>query len=272
MNDGALLTALLPDADGAPSTCGTGSARALSWPAPSRGERFFAAPQPTGPVRIVLIEEHAGVRMELRRLLALNDDIHVVGESATAAEGIDMALRLQPDVVLTDLSLPDREGPQLVSDLRRFAPGVKVIVVAAHYDEQYACGALVAGTHGYVLMDAGREGLVLALHAVLAGQRYLCASVAARVISSYLEHGVITPSASLGRLTSREREVLRLIAMGKPNRAIAHDLGLSAKTVEKDRGNFMRKLGIYGAVAIAHFAFQSGVITFQDLQGAERAA
>jgi DNA-binding NarL/FixJ family response regulator len=218
-----------------------------------------AAIVPQSPIRIVLVEDHIILRDGLKALIEIEPDCTVVGEFT----GVDQCLagidELQPDLVLTDLELPERSGIELLARITRLVPKARKLVLTVHDGEEHVRAALHAGADGYVLKDADRDELVLAIRTVLAGQQFLCEAVANKVLCSYLSGGASHRSAAAGQnITGREREVLTRIALGESNKIIARSLALSVKTIEKHRSNLMRKLNLHNAAAITLFAVRNG--------------
>jgi DNA-binding NarL/FixJ family response regulator len=216
------------------------------------------APEPR--VRLVLVEDHAILRDGLRALLEIEPDFTVVGEFG----GVDQCLvgieQLQPDLVLTDLQLPQRSGIELLEHIKHLVPKARTLVLTAHNGAEYIRAALNAGADGYVLKDADRAELMLAIRTVSAGQQYLCEAVANKVLCGYLSGRQPRRSAATPPgITGREREVLTRIALGQSNKIIAHALTLSVKTIEKHRSNLMRKLNLHNAAAITLFAVRNGL-------------
>jgi DNA-binding NarL/FixJ family response regulator len=216
-------------------------------------------------VRLLLIDDHAILREGLRALLALEADLDVVGEADNATTGLDAARRMQPDIVITDLALPERNGIQVIAELRKFAPHIKVLVLTVHNGEEYIKAALNAGAHGYVLKDSSRADLVAAIRSVATGQRYLCGPVSAKIVNGYLGGNDAKPTTSVQHLTDREREILTLIALGKSNKRIAIQLTLSVKTIEKHRSNFMRKLELHNTAGVTMFAICNGLVSAEQV-------
>ncbi|MGB8327336.1 MAG: response regulator transcription factor [Steroidobacteraceae bacterium] len=214
---------------------------------------------------ILLVDDHVMVREGLRALLALQPDLEVVGEAHTCGEAVELSTRLQPDVVLTDIGLPDRSGLHLVSELRKVCPTVRVVLLTALATEEYIRAGLDARADGYVLKDTGHTELVLAIRTVATGQHYLCRAVASRVLETYLDRdGRKAQEEPLRLVTRRERQVLIGIGTGKSNKTLAHDLGLSIKTVEKHRANLMRKLALHNASDITRFALKHRLLSQED--------
>jgi DNA-binding NarL/FixJ family response regulator len=208
-----------------------------------------------------LVDDHPVVRAGPHALLALEADFDVIGEAGDADEGIDLALRLTPDVIIADIGLGAKNGIYLISELRKLAPGSKTLVLTVHKDEEYIKAALSAGALGYVLKDAGRADLVQAIRRVDDGDYYMCAPVSEAVVSGYLAKYVSSISLMSYELTEREREVITLVAQGNSNRRIAAHLRLSIKTVSKHRANFMSKLDLHNSAAVTLFAISHGLVS-----------
>jgi DNA-binding NarL/FixJ family response regulator len=219
-----------------------------------------SAISPVRPGRIVLVDDHAILREGLTALTEMEPDLKVVGQAGSISEGIAVAVALQPDLIVTDLSLPGATGLQGIVEFRQRCPEARVLVLTMHDSEEYIRAALSAGAEGYVLKDSTRSELIHAMRAVLAGQRHLCPRSSARVVRSYLgEQESLTPLAS--GVTGREREILGMIAAGLPNKRIARELGRSVKTIEKHRANLMRKLQLHNVAEITRFAIESGMLS-----------
>ncbi len=212
-----------------------------------------------GPVRIMLVDDHAILREGLSALIELEPDFKVVGQAGSIPEAVGVATTLQPDLIVTDLSLPGTTGMQGIVELRSRAPNARLIVLTVHNTEEYIRAALSAGADGYILKDASRLELIHGIRAVLAGQRHLCPRSSARVVRSYLGEAQPTAAAVVG-VTGREREILGMIAGGQSNKRIAIVLNRSVKTVEKHRANLMRKLGLHNVADVTRFALQSGLL------------
>ena len=219
-----------------------------------------------GRSRLVLVEDHAILREGLRALLEREQDLSIAGEASNGIDAVEVVERLSPALVMTDVVLPGRSGVDLIRCLKEVRPCLKILVLTAHASEEYIRAALNAGADGYVLKEASRADLLKGLRAVVSGQRYLCSSVTATVVSGYLNgRPEETPDACAEQITSREREVLTRVAMGESNKTIARALGVSVKTAEKHRWNLMRKLRLHNAAAVTRFAIRHGVVTAADL-------
>jgi DNA-binding NarL/FixJ family response regulator len=218
--------------------------------------------------RLLLVEDHVILREGLCALLDLESDFMIAGDAGDVGEALAAVERLQPNLVITDIALPGRSGIELIRELRARFPETRVLVLTAHNTDEYIRAALNAGAHGYVLKDAGRADLLHAIRTVVAGQQYLCAPVAARIVSGFVSGNDPKRGASPSDLvTCRERQVLTRIALGQSNKIIARDLGLSVKTVEKHRSNLMRKLTLHNTAAVTLFALRHGFIEAGISQG-----
>ena len=211
----------------------------------------------SSPLSVLLVDDHTILREGLRALLELQGDLRVVAAVGTFEEAVESATRLQPDIVLTDIGLPGRSGLLLVRELRRVCPAARIVLLTAHCSEEYIRAGLDACADGYVLKDCGHEELIAAIRSVAGGQHFLCKSVASQVLATYVHRGEQrTKQDPLQAVTSRERQLLTRIASGHSNKAIARELKLSVKTVEKHRANLMRKLSLHNAADITRFAMQ----------------
>ncbi len=180
--------------------------------------------------RVILVDDHPVFRNGLRALLEASG-IDVVGEAATGAEAVDLAARLTPDVVLMDLGLPDMSGVEAVGQIVAARPATRVLVISLYQDDGSVETALRAGARGYVVKDAPAAEVVAAVHAVASGSAVIGGSLAGRLADLVHGRGGEIPEDDFPSLTSRERQILALIAKGLTNSAIAERLGLSGKTV-----------------------------------------
>lgn len=239
---------------------------------PVVAETPAAAGDASVPLNLLLVDDHTILREGLRSLLELQPDLHVVGEAGTFEEAIELAVQLQPDVVLTDIGLPGRSGLLLVRELRKLCPAARIVLLTAHASEEYIRAGLDARADGYVLKDAGHNELITAIRAVAQGQQFLCKAVATRVVATYLNRGdTFAKQDPLHSVTSRERQVLTRIAYGHSNKIVARELNLSVKTVEKHRANLMRKLSLHNAADVTRFALNHRLMAREggdDVEGA----
>lgn len=210
--------------------------------------------------KILIVDDHALLREGLQSLLSAQPGMRVVGTAEDAQSGVEKIASLQPDVVLTDLAMPETGDVDAIRLIREAHPDVRIIALTFHKEDGYIHAALKAGADGYVLKDDSRDELVLAIRSVLAGKNYLSPAICARVIEGYLSG---TPKKRLEPswhvLTRRERQVIKMIAEGLKTREIAEVLSLSPKTVEKHRTNMMNKLDLHSVSAVTLYAIQSGL-------------
>lgn len=212
-------------------------------------------------VSLMLVDDHAILREGLRALLELQADFRVVGEAGTFEEAIECATRIQPDIVLMDIGLPGRSGLLLIRELRKVCRRARVVLLTAHASEEYIRAGLDASAEGYVLKDCSHAELTHAIRTVANGQQFLCKTVASKVLADYLHRGAPkTHQDPLHAVTARERQLLTRIAAGFSNKAMARELNLSVKTVEKHRANLMSKLSLHNAADITRFAMNHHLV------------
>ena len=212
-------------------------------------------------LRIVLAEDHTILREGLRALLSADPSFEIIGEAQNGREAVRCVEKLEPDLLLMDLSMPRMSGMDAIREIKKRYPEIKIIALTVHKTEEYLLTTLKAGADGYVLKDATHDELVMAIHNVMAGKPYLSPGISEKVIEGYLEgkEGSLSVS-SWQKLSQREREVLKLIAEGYKNKEIAEVLCISLKTVEKHRANLMAKLRLGSVAELAKLAVEKGLI------------
>ncbi len=211
--------------------------------------------------RVLIVEDHTLLRAGLKALLAQDPEIEIVGEANNGRDAVQMIGALSPHLVLTDLSMPGMNGIEAIVDIKRRYPGVHVLVLTVHKTDEYIHESLRAGADGYILKDASHDELRIAIRSVLGGKTYLSPDISAKVINGYLgTDQAATPSSPWDTLTHREREVLKLVAEGHPNKFIADYFCLSVKTVEKHRSNLMKKLDLHNASTLTAYAIEKGLL------------
>ncbi len=225
--------------------------------------RFDREPSPAAErVRIAIVDDHIILRQGLRALLEIEADLEIVGEAGTAAEAQELVRRTQPALVLSDISLPDKSGLALISDLRALCPRVRILMLTAYSSEDYIRVALNSNADGYVLKDSSRAELLHAIRAVACGERYVCTTITSRLVCGFLGVGdQPKPNGAASNITEREREVLTRIALGMPNKLIAKELDLAVKTIEKHRSNLMRKLSLHNTAEVTMYAVRNGLVS-----------
>lgn len=215
--------------------------------------------------RILIAEDHTLLRVGLRALLAQEPDIEIVGEADNGRDAIRSISTLEPDLVLMDLTMPGTNGIEAIAEIKRRFPEIRVLVLTLHRTEEYVHQSLRAGADGYILKDATHDELRIAIRSVLNGKTYLSPDISNTVISGYLGNGKSAGVASAWEtVTHRERQVLKLVAEGRPNKSIAEYLCLSVKTVEKHRSNLMKKLDLHNASMLTAFAIGKGLVVSES--------
>lgn len=214
-----------------------------------------------GKHRIFIVEDHTLLRAGLRSLLAQDQDLEIVGEADNGRDAIRAIGTLVPNLVLMDISMPGMNGIEAMLDIKRRNPEIRILILTIHKAEEYIHESLRAGADGYILKDATQDELRVAIRSVLGGKTYLSPDISGKVINGFLGTGKTSGSASnWDTLTHREREVLKLIAEGHPNKYIADYLCLSIKTVEKHRSNLMKKLDLHNASTLTSYAIEKGLV------------
>ncbi len=206
--------------------------------------------------RILLVDDHAVVRQGFRMILGAQADMEIVGEAGNGREAVTMSEQLKPDVVVMDVAMPELNGIEATRRVTEANPHTRVLALSMHKDSVYVREILRAGARGYLLKDSIDVDLLAAVRAVAKGEGYLSPGVSDTVLSDYRKH-VTDP---LDLLSSREREVLQLIAEGKTNKDIATLLNLSVYTVDAHRGRIMEKLNLHSTSELVRFAVRKGLI------------
>lgn len=214
-------------------------------------------------IKVLLADDHQIIRDGLRSLLTNEPDIEVVGEADNGRATVEMTQRLKPDIVVMDITMPGLNGIEATRQVRAMSSDIKVLALSMHSDKRFVAGVLQVGASGYVLKNCAFKELVQAIHTVAVNQTYLSPRIADIVVESYVRHSPL-PASSLSVLTPREREVLQLIAEGKPVKEIAAVLYLSHKTVEKHREQIMRKLKVHSVAELTKYAIREGLTPLED--------
>ncbi len=212
--------------------------------------------------RILIADDHAIVSAGIRSLLNTVPNFKVVGEVNNGKDAIRYAGILNPDLILSDLSMPKTNGTESIQHIKSRYPQIKILVLTVHKSEEQVHAALKAGADGYVLKDDSSDELINAISNILDGKTHLSSSICNNVVMGYLtKHGETKMVSSIAQLTKREREVMKLIAEGYRNRNIAEYLSISLKTVDKHRSNMMKKLDLHNASSITSYAIKNGLMT-----------
>jgi two-component system, NarL family, response regulator NreC len=214
-------------------------------------------------IRILVVDDHAVVRSGLRLLLDAEEDIEVVGEAGNAQEALLRAKLLQPDVLLLDVTMPGRNGIEVAREAADVAPDAKVVMLSMQDEPSYVREAFAAGAQGYVLKEAADTELVRAVREVAAAGRYVHPELGARLVSADAK---AQAEAEADPLSDREREVLRLLALGHTNQEIAKLLYISVRTAETHRAHVLQKLGLESRAALVRFALDHGLLEPRENQ------
>jgi DNA-binding NarL/FixJ family response regulator len=213
-------------------------------------------------IRVLIADDHRLVRQGLRGLLERAGDIEVVAEAADGQEALELVQRLRPDVLVIDIAMPRLNGVEAVVRLGSLGVKTRAVILSMYEDETMVRQALRSGAKGYVLKRAGSEELLLAVRAANSGHTYLSPEVADPIVTPLVaDRGTGQAGGRLDALTSREREVLQLIAEGHTNREIAAHLGISATTVEKRRAHLMVKLNAHETAGLVRLAIKHGLVS-----------
>ena len=208
-------------------------------------------------IRVLIVDDHAVVRSGLRLLLSREPDIEPVGEAGTGREAIFEARSLKPDVILMDVVMPDQTGIDALPTLLHENPDVKVLLLSMQDDPRYVREAFAAGARGYVLKEAADSEVVAAVREVARGGRYVNPELGAWLVAA---DAAATKRADEDPLSEREREVLRLLALGHTNQEIAKQLFISVRTAETHRAHIMQKLGLQSRAELVSYALAHGLL------------
>ena len=213
------------------------------------------------PLSILIADDHDIVREGLRTLILSQAGWSVCGEAATGREAVSLALRHKPDIVLLDFSMPELNGADATRQILKALPETQVLVITMHDSEQLAHEVLTAGARGMVLKTEARRHLVPAVQALAARKTYFSEAVSGLLLDHYLNPGQQTKDgpAARERLTLREREIIQLVAAGKPSKEIGQILGIKPKTVEAHRANIMNKLDLHSISELVRYAIRNGL-------------
>jgi two-component system, NarL family, response regulator NreC len=208
-------------------------------------------------IRVLIVDDHAVVRSGLRLLIEREEGLTPVDEAANVSEAIYRMIEHKPDVLLIDVTMPGESGIEAIPRLRESSPATKVVVLSMHDDPRYVRDAFAAGASGYVLKEAADAELVAAIRHVAAGGSYVNPALGARMVVAEAKKQA---SADADPLSKREREVLRLLALGHTNQEIAKTLHISVRTAETHRAHVMQKLGFSSRAELVRYALAKGIV------------
>ena len=214
-------------------------------------------------IRILLADDHKIIREGLRALLQQQPDIEVIAEAEDGRKAVQLAVELKPDVAILDIGMPNLNGIEATRKMIQDVPGIKVVGLSMHSDRRFVSEMFKAGASGYLLKDCALEELARAIRAVVENRMYLSPGIAGIVIDDYVHHLSSADGIPAAMLSSREREVLQLLAEGKSSKQIALRLNVSVKTVETHRLNIMRKLDVYSVAELTKYAVREGLTSLE---------
>ena len=210
--------------------------------------------------RVLIADDHLVVRAGIRALIESIDGVTVVGEANDGREAVELVATLRPEIALLDVSMPGLNGIEAAMRLREQSPDTRVIILSMHANDVYVRMALKAGAAGYVLKSATAAELQAALQAVARGEVYLSPAVSKQVVKGFVD-ATASAESPLEVLTTRQREILQLIAEGRTTKEVAFTLAISAKTVETHRAQIMERLQIHDVPGLVRFAIRTGLIS-----------
>ncbi len=211
-------------------------------------------------IRTILLEDHKMVRQGLVALLQDAPGMEIVGEAGDGNSAVEMARTHQPDVALLDISMPGMNGLEAARKIRELSPKTKLLFLTMYADDEYIIQALRFGGTGYVLKDADANTLIDAIRRVHRGENYLSPEVSQTIIRRVISDNSEPPTNNHENLTSRERQILQMIAQSKTNREIGETLRISVKTVQTHRANLMNKLDIHDQTSLVKYAIRHGLV------------
>lgn len=212
--------------------------------------------------RLLIVEDHTLLRDGLSTMIAADPELEIIGGVDNGLDAVRQAVALKPDLILMDINMPVMNGTEALMEIKKRNSRIKVMMLTAHKAEEYIRDCLLAGADGYVLKHATRDELLAAIHKVLRGKTYLSPEVSEQIVSGYMGSGNGSSTQSAwDTLSTREREVLKLVAEGNTNKNISVLICISIKTVEKHRSNLMKKLNVHNSAALTAFAIEKGLLT-----------
>ncbi|HTB62487.1 MAG TPA: response regulator transcription factor [Opitutales bacterium] len=212
-------------------------------------------------ITVLLADDHTVVREGFRALLRAEEDLEVIGEATTGRLAVEMTRQLQPAVVIMDIAMPLLNGVEATRQIRAAFPMTKVLIFSAYSSDEYIERVLTAGADGFLLKQSSSTLLAKAIRSVAKGETFFDPAIAKHLITNYRKSAQADPATQkIKRLSSREEEILQLVAEGSANKQMADILGLSIKTIEKHRQRLMNKLGIHNTAGLTRYAINNGVI------------
>ncbi|KAF0216922.1 MAG: LuxR family transcriptional [Geobacteraceae bacterium] len=214
-------------------------------------------------IRVLLVDDHKIVIEGLRSLLEKEPDVEVVAEAENGRESIRLARKLLPDVVLMDVAMPEMNGVDATRRIVGDIPGIKILALSMHSDKRFVVEALNAGAKGYLLKECAAEELIEAIRTVVTDEIYICKKISGVIVKEYIKQLPAPHSPSSPTLTSREREILQLIAEGKSTKEIAFTMMVCISTVETFRRLIMKKLNVFSVAGLTKYAIREGLTSIE---------
>lgn len=217
-------------------------------------------------IKVIIADDHKIMRDGLKSMLEKQRDIEIIAEASDGRTSVELAIKLKPDVIIMDVAMPDMNGIEATRQIIEKSPKIKVIALSMHSDKQFILEMLNAGASGYLLKDCAFHELINAIHSVASNRSYLSPEIADVMIKEF-KHVISKESLSVfSLLTSRERQVLQLIAEGKTTKEIAYTLKVSSKTIETYRQQIMYKLDIHSIAGLTKYAVREGLTSIEELR------
>ncbi|HKQ39312.1 MAG TPA: response regulator transcription factor [Verrucomicrobiae bacterium] len=213
-------------------------------------------------INVLLADDHTVIREGLRVLLEASGEVKVVGEADTGRQAVALARKLNPDVVVLDVAMPLLNGLEATRQILRDVPNTKVLILSSYSDDEYVHQLIEAGAIGYLVKQTAAQDLLKAIREASKGNAFFSPAISKRLLEQYREAFVsgATIKRNVSSLTSREMEVLQLIAEGYANKQIADELSISVKTVEKHRQQLMEKLNLHDVASLTRYAVSKGIV------------
>jgi two-component system, NarL family, response regulator NreC len=215
-------------------------------------------------MNILLIDDHRLMREGLRAIIEREPGMRIVGEADTGAQAIDLAASLRPHVVVMDVAMPDLNGFEATRRIHHADPGIKVLALSMHSDRHYVAQMLEAGANGYLRKSAAGDELIRAIRIVCSGGTYLSPALATTMLEHFMQRPDKSPQPDINVLSTREREVLQLLAEGHSSKEIAVKLHRAVKTVESHRRQIADKLNLHGVAEMTKFAVRHGLTDLEE--------
>ncbi|QJB55683.1 response regulator transcription factor [Pseudodesulfovibrio sp. zrk46] len=214
-------------------------------------------------MELIIVDDHPLFREGLKTIVKRDANYSVVAEAGNGKEGIELGKKLRPDIMLVDISMPGKNGIQMIRELKDAVPETKFIIISMHSEADYIVEAFRAGATGYMIKESAASNLIKGLETVAKGELFLDSALSQEVVFKLLQSkggGSDSPQDPYSTLTSREQEVMRMLAEGLTTKEVAAQLYISPKTVENHRTNLMKKLGLQSTVELIRYAARLGLI------------